>query len=104
MRIGLRATFALASTICSLALAAPGALAQDVGPVQLATAIAQRAEKTSFADLERWGAAAAKRNDREGLRRLQYVSLVLMNQSEFSKFDYWNGLLAKKAQALGDHR
>jgi len=72
--------------------------------VQLATAIAQRAEKTSFADLERWGQAAAKRNDREGLRRLQYVSLVLMNQSEFSKFNYWNGLLASKAQALGDHR
>jgi two-component system, sensor histidine kinase len=85
-------------------MSAPGAIAQDVGPVQLATAIAQRAEKTSFADLERWGQAAAKRTDREGLRRLQYVSLVLMNQSEFSKFDYWNGLLAQKAQALGDHR
>jgi len=85
-------------------MSAPGAIAQDVGPVQLANAIAQRAEKTSFADLERWGQAAAKRSDREGLRRLQYVSLVLMNQSEFSKFNYWNGLLAQKARALGDHR
>jgi signal transduction histidine kinase/ActR/RegA family two-component response regulator len=85
-------------------MSAPGAIAQDVGPVQLAAAIAQRAEKTSFADLERWGHAAAKRNDREGLRRLQYVSLVLMNQSEFDKFDYWNELLARKAKALGDHR
>ena len=85
-------------------MSAPGAIAQDVGPVQLANAIAQRAEKTSFADLERWGQAAAKRSDREGLRRLQYVSLVLMNQSEFGKFNYWNGLLAQKAQALGDHR
>ena len=85
-------------------MAAPGATAQDVGPVQLANAIAQRAEKTSFADLERWGQAAATRNDREGLRRLQYVALVLLNQSEFDKFDYWNGLLARKAKAEGDHR
>jgi signal transduction histidine kinase/CheY-like chemotaxis protein len=85
-------------------MSAPGAIAQDVGPVQLANAIAQRAEKTSFADLERWGQTAAKRSDREGLRRLQYVSLVLMNQSEFGKFNYWNGLLAQKAKALGDHR
>ena len=50
----------------------------------------RRGEPGPFADLERWGAAAAKRNDREGLRRLQYVSLVLMNQSEYSKFDHWN--------------
>jgi len=104
LRIGLRAAFALASTVFCIVASAPGAIAQDVGPVQLANAIAQRAEKTSFADLERWGQAAAKRTDREGLRRLQYVSLVLMNQSEYNKFDYWNGLLASKAKAQGDHR
>ena len=104
MRIGLRAAVVLASSVFCLVASAPGAIAQDVGPVQLATAIAQRAEKTSFADLERWGEASAKRNDREGLRRLQYVSLVLMNQSEYKTFDYWNGLLASKAQAQGDHR
>ena len=104
MRIGLRAALALASTVFCLVSSAPGAIAQDVGPVQLANAIAQRAEKTSFADLERWGQAAAKRNDREGLRRLQYVALVLMNQSEFDKFGYWNDLLASKAHKLGDHR
>ena len=104
MRIGLRAAVVLASSVFCLVASAPGAIAQDVGPVQLATAIAQRAEKTSFADLERWGEASAKRNDREGLRRLQYVSLVLMNQSEYKTFDYWNGLLAAKAQAQGDHR
>jgi signal transduction histidine kinase/ActR/RegA family two-component response regulator len=102
--IRLGAAFALASCIVSLAAAAPVAIAQDVGPVQLATAIAQRAEKTSFADLERWGQAAANRKDREGLRRLQYVSLVLMNQSEYGKFEHWNDLLAHRAQALGDHR
>ena len=104
MRTGLRAALALASTVFCIVATAPGAIAQDVGPVQLANAIAQRAQKTSFADLERWGQAAAKRDDREGLRRLQYVALVLMNQSEFDKFGYWNGLLARKAQALGDHR
>jgi len=104
LRIGLRAAVVLASSVFCLVASAPGAIAQDVGPVQLATAIAQRAEKTSFADLERWGEASAKRNDREGLRRLQYVSLVLMNQSEYKTFDYWNGLLASKAQAQGDHR
>ena len=104
MRTRLGAAFALASIVFGLVAAAPVAIAQDVGPVQLATAIAQRAQKTSFADLEQWGEAAAKRQDREGLRRLQYVSLVLMNQSEYGKFDHWNGLLAKKAQAQGDHR
>jgi signal transduction histidine kinase/CheY-like chemotaxis protein len=72
--------------------------------LRLARAIERRAETSSFADLERFGGEATRRNDREALRRLHHVAFILLNQSEFEKFDHWNGLLAAKAQALGDRR
>jgi signal transduction histidine kinase/ActR/RegA family two-component response regulator len=78
--------------------------ASDFSPVQLASAIEQRAEATSFADLTRFGEAAARGSDRESLRRLEHISLVLLNQSEYAQFDHWNGLLARNALRQHDHR
>jgi signal transduction histidine kinase/ActR/RegA family two-component response regulator len=83
---------------------APLMAAPAMTPAQLASAIEQRAQKTSFADLERFGAAAARGSDRESLRRLEHVSLILLNQSEFDRFDHWNGLLRQNAERQGDHR
>ena len=72
--------------------------------LSLAQAIERRAEATSFADLERFGEAASHRDGREALRRLHYVAFILLNQSEFDRFQHWNGLLAAKAKAEGDRR
>jgi signal transduction histidine kinase/ActR/RegA family two-component response regulator len=71
---------------------------------RLAAEIEHRAEGASFADLRRFGDLAARRNDREGLRRLHYVATIYLNQSEFDQFDHWNGLLAAKAAAEHDRR
>ena len=75
-----------------------------MGPAQLAAAIEQRAERTSFAALDRFGETASRGDDRESLRRLQHVSLILLNQSEFDRFDHWNGLLLRNARLQKDHR
>ena len=104
MKFQLRALLALVSALSCLAIARPSAAAPAMGPLQLAQAIEQRANKTSFADLERFGTAAAKGSDAESLRRLEYVALVLENQSEFDRFNYWNDILRRKAQGLGDAR
>ncbi len=75
-----------------------------IGPAQLAHEIESRADKTSFADLERFGAAAARSPSQESLARLQHVAWVLLNQSEFDRFNHWNDLLARQAAGLGDKR
>ncbi|HTX49903.1 MAG TPA: ATP-binding protein [Caulobacteraceae bacterium] len=70
----------------------------------LAMAIEKRAEATSFAELERFGEAAGRQNGVEALRRLHHVAFILLNQSEFDRFDHFNGMLATKAQAAGNQR
>ena len=104
MKFQLRALLALISVLSGLALAPRLSAAPTMSPLQLAQAIEQRADKTSFADLERFGEAAAKGSNAESLRRLQYVAMVFENQSEFDRFNYWNGLLQRKAQDMGDAR
>jgi signal transduction histidine kinase/ActR/RegA family two-component response regulator len=103
VKFQMRALVALASALSCLA-SAPRVAAAPMGPLQLAEAIEQRANHTSFADLERFGEAAAKGSSPESLRRLEYVALVFENQSEFDRFNYWNGLLQRKAQDLSDAR
>jgi len=73
-------------------------------PAALAAAIEHRADKTSFAELERFGDAAAHGVGRERLNRLQHVATVLENQSEFDRFEHWNGLLRANALRDGDAR
>jgi signal transduction histidine kinase/CheY-like chemotaxis protein len=87
-----------------LSLAPRLSAAPAVSPLQLAQAIEQRADRTSFADLERFGEAASKASGAEALRRLQYVAIVLENQSEFDRFNHWNSVLLRKARDLGDAR
>jgi signal transduction histidine kinase/ActR/RegA family two-component response regulator len=98
--IGLAALFCLAS-VSARAEATPR---DPVGPAQLARAIEQRADRTSFADLERFGQAASRGDDRASLARIEHVAWVLLNQSEFDRFDYWNGILARNAARQGDQR
>ncbi len=98
----------LAALVCALACFAastPRAWAQNGdAPARLARAIEQRADRSSFADLDRFGQAAARSAGREALNRLQHVAWVLLNQSEFDQFDRWNGILLRKAQSEGDSR
>jgi two-component system, sensor histidine kinase len=95
-----------AAVVAALLMVAPAATAggADDAARQLAAAIEQRADRTSFADLERFGERAAQTPGRESLRRLEHVSTIMLNQSEFARFEHWNGLLAARARALGDRR
>ncbi|MHB8529999.1 MAG: hybrid sensor histidine kinase/response regulator [Caulobacteraceae bacterium] len=75
-----------------------------MSPAQLAAAIERRADTTSFTELERFGDRAANGDDRESLNRLEHVAQIFLNQSEFGRFDRWNGLLARNAAAAHDQR
>ena len=96
---------ASAALVCTLLTAPSLATAQGRGaPTRLAQAMEQRAERTSFADLERFGEKASHGLDRESLARLQHVAWILLNQSEFDQFDHWNAILADHARRQGDER
>jgi signal transduction histidine kinase/CheY-like chemotaxis protein len=107
LKINLALAVALAMSVVGFAAGerATAARAQPaIGPAQLAREIEHRAEKTSFADLERFGEAAAQSRGPESLPRLQHVAWVLLNQSEFDRFQHFNDLLARQADRLGDKR
>jgi signal transduction histidine kinase/ActR/RegA family two-component response regulator len=76
----------------------------DESARRLSAAIEHRAARTSFAALERFGEVASHQDGPEALRRLHHVAFVLLNQSEFDRFDHWNGLLASKAAKMGLRR
>ena len=80
------------------------AAASDPDATTLADAIQQRAHKSTFTDLEHWADAAARMPDREGLRRLEFASMVIENQSEFDRFHRLNAILARNAAAQHDPR
>ncbi|HEX4197761.1 MAG TPA: ATP-binding protein [Caulobacteraceae bacterium] len=86
------------------ATAAPAAERPDIGPAQLAREIESRAEKSTFADLERFGDAAAREPGEAPLAKLQHVAWVFLNQSEFDRFNRWNRLLDARARRMGDAR
>ena len=96
----------LAMSMFSVALAAPRSERDraPMTPAALASAIEERADRTSFADLERFGEAAARGEGRENLNRLQHVTLVMLNQSEFEKFEHFNAMLLRNARRQGDER
>ncbi|QUD88670.1 hybrid sensor histidine kinase/response regulator [Phenylobacterium montanum] len=106
--MGMRGAPRLAAIACALACltaGAPTARAQgSEAPVKLARQIEQRADKSSFADLQRFGEAAGRGTDRESLNRLQHVGWIMLNQSEFESFEHWNGLLLRNAQQQHDDR
>jgi len=99
---------AFAMVVSLVAVATAGRAAErarpPMSPRALAAAIERRADKTSFSDLDKFGEAAARGPGRENLNRLQHVALVILNQSEFGKFDRWNALLRRNALREGDER
>jgi signal transduction histidine kinase/ActR/RegA family two-component response regulator len=97
---------ALALGLAVGAFAAPAAQAQptDTSARRLVAAIERRASATSFAELDRFGEAASQQHGPEALRRLHHVAFVMLNQSEFDKFERWNNALAAKAVGEGDRR
>ncbi|RZI99576.1 MAG: response regulator [Brevundimonas sp.] len=72
--------------------------------VRLARFVEARAGSTSFAALERFGEAALRRTDREGLNRLYHVTWTFLNQGDFDKATLWNRRLTEAAQRQGDER
>ena len=97
----------LTAIALAVGLAWPAAIEaqpEQSNALSLARAIERRAEATSFADLERFGEAASHARGREALRRLHHVAFILLNQSEFDRFQHWNGLLADKARGESDRR
>jgi two-component system, sensor histidine kinase len=73
-------------------------------PAGLAAVIEQRAERSSFASLEEFGRHALALSGRERLARLQHVTAILLNQSEFDSFATWNSRLRFYARADHDLR
>ena len=96
----------LAVLVVACGLAAPLTAAAAPAPIvwtpeTVAHRIEHSADTTSFAQLEAFGRAALAQTGRARLDRLNHVAWLYLNQSEFQKFNYWNGLL--KAQAARDH-
>ena len=70
----------------------------------LASVVEARASQTDFAALERFGDAAMRRNDREGLNRLYHVAWMFQTQADYEKAQLWNGRLATAAARQRDAR
>ena len=92
---------------------APAVMAQPVAAttreapddaLRLARFVEARAGSTDFAALDRFGVAAMRRTDREGLNRLYHVTWTILNQGDFEKATLWNGRLAAAARRRGDDR
>jgi signal transduction histidine kinase/ActR/RegA family two-component response regulator len=92
---------------------APSVGAQPVPPaaqdapddaLRLARFVEARAGSTDFAALDRFGEAAMRRNDREGLNRLYHVTWTILNQGDFDKAALWNRRLSEAAARQGDER
>ncbi|HEY1072618.1 hybrid sensor histidine kinase/response regulator [Brevundimonas sp.] len=98
-----------AAGVAAVALLFSGTATVDAAPrarsvIDLAQALEQRAAKTNFAELEAFGQAALRRNDREGLNRLYHVTWTILNQGEFERAAVWNRRLEQKARAQHDDR
>jgi signal transduction histidine kinase/CheY-like chemotaxis protein len=85
---------------------AQGAGAAHWTPRSVAAAIEAKAAATSFKQLEQFGQDSLKASvpTPERLNRLYHVGWIILNQSDFKRFDYWNTLLAQQAAAAHDHR
>jgi len=94
------AALGLGSPVLARPPAPAGATVTAWTPDLVARKIEQSADTTSFAQLEDFGRGALRLTGRARLARLNHVAWLFLNQSEFEKFNYWNGLL--KAQAARD--
>ena len=97
----------LAAAVLALALMGASAQATPASratPVELAQAVEERASKTSFAELERFGENAMSLTGRERMNRLYHVAWIYLNQADFARFSHWNGTLASIARRENDAR
>jgi signal transduction histidine kinase/ActR/RegA family two-component response regulator len=94
----------LAAGLISLAAATIVQATPATTPAGLAAVIEQRADRSSFASLEEFGRRALAMSGRERLARLQHVTAILLNQSEFESFATWNSRLHAYARADHDLR
>ncbi|MDI1327252.1 MAG: ATP-binding protein [Brevundimonas sp.] len=88
-------------------LAQPAVSTTQAAPddaLRLARFVEARAGSTDFAALDRFGQAAMRRTDREGLNRLYHVTWTILNQGDFDKASLWNRRLTEAAQRQGDDR
>ncbi|HWQ85942.1 ATP-binding protein [Brevundimonas sp.] len=84
--------------------AVPAARDAPDDALRLARFVEARAGSTDFAALDRFGAAAMRRPDREGLNRLYHVTWTILNQGDFEKATLWNDRLAETARRRDDDR
>ncbi len=80
------------------------ACAQGHTPDEVASFVEKRASQTDFQQLETFGQAALRRNDREGLNQLYHVTWTILNQGDFDKARAWNARLRSAAVRLHDVR
>ncbi len=66
--------------------------------------VEKRASATSFAALEDFGHEAIARIDVDGLRRVQHVLNIYLNNSELERARFWNGHLASNAALIDNRR
>jgi len=90
--------------MAGVAQARQGNGALNWSPESVANQIERSAESSSFAKLESFGQDALHRPGRDGLDRLYHVAWLFLNQSEFQRFDSWNGRLGARAKQQGDQR
>jgi len=98
---------ALVSAVAPAGAAQPVAAAVSEAPddaLRLAQFVEARAGSTDFAALDRFGVAAMRRTDREGLNRLYHVTWTILNQGDFDKAALWNRRLTEAAERQGDER
>jgi signal transduction histidine kinase/ActR/RegA family two-component response regulator len=73
-------------------------------PEKLAQAIEDKADNSSFSELEKFGDRAMSLQGRERLNRLHHIAWIFLNQSEFDRFQAWNSRLRAEALRAGDQR
>ena len=93
----------LSLLVAGLAVAQDGPAAHW-SPRSVASAIERQASSSSFPELEQFGQEALRRRPPDLLQRLEHVSWLLLNQSDFVAFQRWNHLLGLEAARAGDRR
>jgi len=78
--------------------------ARSLTSAELASAVERRARAASFTSLDIFGQAALRRDDREGLSRLDHVVWLRSNQGDFDAARRWNAILTERARQQGDAR
>ena len=110
VRLGFRVGVARVCAVAFVAMAAASishaGVSNLAGPraAQLLAQVEQRAMNTTFADLERFAVRAEQSGNLLGLRQLNHVVSIYLNQSEHEQALVWNERMAALADKLGNDR